>query len=277
MIDVRRADGRRDPEQVEGLLVARIVDARDRLLDAVAVARDLADDDVVLVVARDGDDEAGAARCRSARARTARWRRRAGRRARTPPRASGSGRRSLDHGHLVAHLEQVLGEVAADLAAAGDQDVHLDPRPRRSGRRSSACRSPPSSGRRCAGPSRGTARRAPGRACARPCSRDAELALHDLGRRRGSCCRRRCATTQASARSIPAARSTSSSSACPSKRSPVNAGSSRLNDSPASSITATDQPSSARSRGHRRANATAADHHGVHERLPLSGERASGA
>jgi hypothetical protein len=30
-------------------------------------------------------------------------------------------------------------------------------------------------------------------------------------------------------------------------------------------------------RGNRRANATASDYHGVHERLPLSGERASGA
>ena len=56
-----RADGRGDAEQVERLLVARVVDAGDRALDAVAVARDLADDDVVLVVAGDGDDEPGTA------------------------------------------------------------------------------------------------------------------------------------------------------------------------------------------------------------------------
>ena len=46
-----RGDGRRDPEQVEVRLVARIVDARDHLLDAVLLARELADDQVVLVVA----------------------------------------------------------------------------------------------------------------------------------------------------------------------------------------------------------------------------------
>ena len=56
--DVRGgADGLRDPEQVEVLLVARVVDARDDLRDAVALARELADDQVVLVVAGHGEDE----------------------------------------------------------------------------------------------------------------------------------------------------------------------------------------------------------------------------
>ena len=56
--DVRgRADGLRDPEQVEVLLVARIVDPGDDLGDAVALARELADDQVVLVVAGHGEDE----------------------------------------------------------------------------------------------------------------------------------------------------------------------------------------------------------------------------
>ena len=41
------------------LLVARIVDARDHLRHAVALACDLADDQVVLVVARDAEDELG--------------------------------------------------------------------------------------------------------------------------------------------------------------------------------------------------------------------------
>ena len=54
-----RRDGRRDPEQVEVRLVARVVDARDHLRDAVALAGELADDDVVLVVAGRGDEQVG--------------------------------------------------------------------------------------------------------------------------------------------------------------------------------------------------------------------------
>ena len=46
----RRADGLRDAEQVEVLLVARVVDARDRLPYAVRLLRDLRDHEVVLVV-----------------------------------------------------------------------------------------------------------------------------------------------------------------------------------------------------------------------------------
>src|SRR5262249_18827502 len=53
----RRADGLVDPEELEQLLVARVVDARDRLADAVALLRDLGDDEIVLVVARDGEHE----------------------------------------------------------------------------------------------------------------------------------------------------------------------------------------------------------------------------
>ena len=54
-----RADRLRDPEQVEVRLVPRVVDARDHLLDVVALARDLADDEVVLVVAGDREQEVG--------------------------------------------------------------------------------------------------------------------------------------------------------------------------------------------------------------------------
>ena len=54
-----RADRRRDPEQVEVRLVARVVDARDHLRDAVLLACELADDDVVLVVAGDREHEVG--------------------------------------------------------------------------------------------------------------------------------------------------------------------------------------------------------------------------
>ena len=55
----RRADRRRDAEQVEVRLVARVVDARDHLRDAVLLLRDLADDDVVLVVAGDRHHQVG--------------------------------------------------------------------------------------------------------------------------------------------------------------------------------------------------------------------------
>ena len=89
----RRADGRRDPEQVEVLLVARVVDARDHLPDAVPLLGELADDEVVLVVAGHGEHDARAGvRSRRARARGSRSRRRGGRPGRTPPRAARSGR-----------------------------------------------------------------------------------------------------------------------------------------------------------------------------------------
>ncbi len=55
----RRAERLRDPEQVEVLLVARVVHARDRLAHAVALLRDLRDDEVVLVVARHREQELG--------------------------------------------------------------------------------------------------------------------------------------------------------------------------------------------------------------------------
>ena len=107
------------------LLVARIVDARDHLGDAVLLLRDLADDDVVLVVAGDPEDEVGR------------------------PRDPGAleyvdlGRVALlhlvlqltfelleavlallDHGHLVTHADQRSRQVRADLPASRDQDVH---------------------------------------------------------------------------------------------------------------------------------------------------------
>ena len=55
----RCRDGRRDSEQVEVGLVARIVDPSDHLRDAVALACELADDDVVLVVSGRGDEQVG--------------------------------------------------------------------------------------------------------------------------------------------------------------------------------------------------------------------------
>ena len=66
MMPERRADRRRDPEQVEVRLVARVVHARDHLRHAVLLARDLADDQVVLVVAGEREHDVG--RPRDARA-----------------------------------------------------------------------------------------------------------------------------------------------------------------------------------------------------------------
>ncbi len=120
-----RADGRRDAEQVEVHLVARVVDARDHLLDAVALAGELADDDVVLVVAGHRDHDA-------------RGPLDAG-----PLEHEDLGRVPvhddvlelvlkplepvaplLDQRHLVPDTKQAASEVRADLAPACDQDVH---------------------------------------------------------------------------------------------------------------------------------------------------------
>ena len=65
---------------------------------------------------------------------------------------------------------------------------------------------------------------------------------------------------------MPASRSTSSSSACPSNVSPGNAGSSRLNDSIEPVDDAHGPTLAGEARGNRRADPSATDHHGVHER-----------
>ena len=101
-------DRRLDAEQLEVLEVARVVAARDHALDAVLLARDLADQDVVLVVAGHGDRPCRRARCRRARAPTARSRRRTGRCARAPPRPPRSARdRDSTTRHLVALVDQL--------------------------------------------------------------------------------------------------------------------------------------------------------------------------
>ena len=108
-------------------LVARVVDARDHLLDAVALARHLADDHVVLVVSGDGDDEVGRARDACALE------------------DEELGRVTDDRGvlelllevvepvapllddrHLVPDAAQRARDVRADLAAAGDEDEHQE-------------------------------------------------------------------------------------------------------------------------------------------------------
>ncbi len=120
-----RADRLADPEQVEVLLVARIVDAGDHLRDAVPLGRHLADDQVVLVVAGHGEQDL--------------------RRPRDPGplehvqlrgvaeqhlvlelvlQLVEAVRALLDQRHLVPHREQRARDVRAHLAAARDDRVH---------------------------------------------------------------------------------------------------------------------------------------------------------
>ena len=124
--DVRgRADRLADPEQVEVLLVARVVDARDHLRHAVALRRDLADDQVVLVVARDAEHELGRTADPGALEHV-----QLGRVAEQDLMLElvlelvEPVRPLLDQGHLVPHLQQRAGDVGADLAAACDDRIH---------------------------------------------------------------------------------------------------------------------------------------------------------
>ena len=121
----RRADRLADAEELEQLLVSRVVDARDRLADAVALLRDLGDDEVVLVVPGHrqhelrGTGDAGALEHRDL-----------GRVAADHDRpellleqreAIGS---LLDQRDLVAQVDQRAGHVGAHLPASCDDDVH---------------------------------------------------------------------------------------------------------------------------------------------------------
>src|SRR5205823_10430895 len=118
-------DGRLDPEKLEVLQVSRVVAAGHDPLDAVLLARDLGDQDVVLVVAGHRDDEVAALDPRALE----------------HPElgavavldavlelllddrvADGVG---LDERDLVALLDELAREVPADLAGSDDHDVHL--------------------------------------------------------------------------------------------------------------------------------------------------------
>src|SRR4051812_4366206 len=113
-----------DAQQLEPLQVARVVDAGDDALAEVLLARDLADQQVVLVVAGDGDDQVGALDPGALE----------------DPQLGGVAVLDrvlellldrqvattvvLDQRDLVALADQLAGEVPADLAASGDDDVH---------------------------------------------------------------------------------------------------------------------------------------------------------
>src|SRR3954454_8086902 len=121
---VGRGDRGLDPQQLEVLEVPWVVDARDDPSDEVLLLRHLADEDVVLVVARDGDDEVGALDARALE----------------DPQLGGvavldrvlelfldrqvAAAVVLDQRDLVPLADQLAGEVPADLAASGDDDVH---------------------------------------------------------------------------------------------------------------------------------------------------------
>ena len=175
------------------LLVARIVHARDRLAHAVALLRDLRDHEVVLVVARHGEQELG--RSRDPGPLEDRDLRRVAADHDRPELLLESCepiRALLDHRHLVAEVEQRARHVRADLPAAGDDRVHQAALAggvaartvSRSDRRSRSA-----SGRRCSSRDRRRASRAPGRGCGRRRCR-CRSASGAPGRSRCSCCRR---------------------------------------------------------------------------------------
>ena len=121
----RGADGLRDPEQVEVLLVPRVVHPRDHLRHPVALLGDLRDHEVVLVVSRHGEHDVG--RTVDPRAlehvdlgRVAAQRHRAELLLEQLEAVAAL----LDERHLVSHVEQRRGDVRPDLAAAGDDQVH---------------------------------------------------------------------------------------------------------------------------------------------------------
>ena len=164
----RRAHRLLDPEQLEVLLVPRVVHARDRLRDAVALLADLCDHEVVLVVARDREQE-----LRGARDARALEDADLGRVAAHDDRAElvleerEAVGALLDHRHLVTHLEQRARAVRPDLPAPGDDDVHqaasVGRRRLRLHRLEEHARSPSASGTRCSAPARRRTSRGRGR------------------------------------------------------------------------------------------------------------------
>src|SRR4051794_33970887 len=121
--EVRRADRGLDAEQLEVVEVAGVVDAGDDPLAEVLLLGHLADEEVVLVVARDRDHEVGALDPRALE----------------HPQLGGvavldrvlellldgqvAAAVLLDHRHLVALVDELASEVPADLAGAGHDHV----------------------------------------------------------------------------------------------------------------------------------------------------------
>ncbi len=118
-------DSRRDAEQVEVLLVARVVDARDHLLRPVVLTGDLADDDVVLVVPGHRNDDVG----RPLDAGPLEDEQLGGVSDLNPVLELGlepleAVAPLLDESDLVAETEEGACDIRPHLAPAGDQDIH---------------------------------------------------------------------------------------------------------------------------------------------------------
>ena len=117
-------DRRLDAEQLEVLEVARVVAARHHARHAVLLARHLRDQDVVLVVAGHGDDEVGALDAGALEHPQLRAVAVHGAVLELLLHDRVAVRVRLDHGHLVPLVDQLAGEVPADLPGSDDHHVH---------------------------------------------------------------------------------------------------------------------------------------------------------
>src|SRR5436190_3181075 len=122
--EVGGAHRRLDAQQLEVLQVPRVVDAGDDALDEVLLLGHLAHEDVVLVVARHRDHEVGALDARPLEHPQLR-------RVAVLHRVlelllddQVAAPVALDERDLLALVDELAGQVPADLASADDQDVH---------------------------------------------------------------------------------------------------------------------------------------------------------
>ncbi len=122
-----RADQHIDPQVAEELLVVGIVDARDGEGNLIARLGDLADHQIVVVVARHRDHQIRALsadlihRARLAGVTTKH------RGSQILLQAFEAHRILLQQQHLMSLLDQTLRQVIADLAAASNDDIHVVP------------------------------------------------------------------------------------------------------------------------------------------------------
>ena len=119
------AHGQRDPEKIEVLLIAWIVDTRNRLRDTVPLLRELRDHEIVLVVTRHGEHDVG--RSVDPRALEDVHLRRVTVQCDRPElllERLEAIATLLDQGHLVPHREERRGDIRADLSPACDDEIH---------------------------------------------------------------------------------------------------------------------------------------------------------
>src|SRR4051794_27187675 len=121
---VGRADRGLDAEQLEVLQVPRVVDAGDDAVDEVLLLGHLPDEQVVLVVAGHRDHQVGALDARALQHPQLRAVAVLHRVLELLLDHEVAAPVGLDQRHLLALLDELSGEVPADLAAADDEDVH---------------------------------------------------------------------------------------------------------------------------------------------------------